>query len=178
MLDSRQKRLIMDVSLQKIPDDVFIKEYPVKAECVGDLISNIMSFALHEKDEKGVEYALYLAARFGFPKNYENLLISALDSPDHCSHDNILSVMEELELRDDAVVDALYKGALSSFDYLEGDREDGLYGFNWNCIYVLGRIGGDYATKKLMELTNSEVHEISEKARHVIEKYKLKTGHL
>ena len=180
MLSDKQKNLIMSVINNnplrsgKISDNIFFREYPVKDGSIERLISSLINEALQEKDAVGVEYAMYLGAHFGFSKEQKKLLILLLDSPDHRRHDDVVRALDLLKLKDDDVVDALYRGANSKFEYLKEDRADGNYMLNWNCIFSLAKIGNNYSIKKLENLLDCNVENIRAKVLVVMRKYGFK----
>ncbi|MDI4745944.1 hypothetical protein MJL33_30645, partial [Salmonella enterica subsp. enterica serovar Kentucky] len=51
--------------------------------------------------------------------------------------------------------------ALTEFDYLSDDRDDGIYTLSWNCIYALAKIATPYAINKLKWLCDDASSRIN-----------------
>lgn len=65
-------------------------------------------------------------------------------------------------------IEALFNCALSNFNYLRDDREDGIYTLSWNCMCALAKIASPDASDKLMQLSRCNVQEIKVKAIQIM----------
>ncbi|EOI5727218.1 hypothetical protein ACMS09_000610 [Cronobacter malonaticus] len=176
-MNSEQKNLVLSVvnnkphRAGKITDEEFLKLFPCTQGNVEDFIDDILKNAHFSKDLKEVEYALYIGFHFGFTSKHEDILIHLLDDDFHYKHDDVVRSLIKIKAKSDNAVNVLYKCALSEYDYLADDREDGNYTLAWNCIYALVKIGSNYAIDKLKALSKNPISEIKKKAVQVGKSY-------
>ncbi|EKY3230867.1 HEAT repeat domain-containing protein [Cronobacter malonaticus] len=176
-MNSEQKNLVLSVvnnkphRAGKITDEEFLKLFPCTQGNVEDFIDDILKNAHFSKDLKEVEYALYIGFHFGFTSKHEDILIHLLDDDFHYKHDDVVRALIKIKAKSDNAVNVLYKCALSEYDYLADDREDGNYTLAWNCIYALVKIGSNYAIDKLKALSKNPISEIKKKAVQVGKSY-------
>lgn len=172
-MNSKQKNLVLSVVNNKplrdgkITDEEFLKLFPCTQENVEDFTDDILKNAHSSKDLKEVEYALYIGFHFGFTRKHEDILIHLLGGDFHYKHDDVVRALAKIKTKSDDAVNALYNCALSEYDYLADDREDGNYMLAWNCIYALAKIGSKYAVEKLKALSRGSTPEIKSKAVQV-----------
>ncbi|ELY3998983.1 hypothetical protein SMY30_003597 [Cronobacter sakazakii] len=176
-MNSEQKKLVLSVVNNKplrdgkITDEEFLKLFPCNQGNVEDFVNDILKNAHSSKDPKEVEYALYIGFHFGFTSKHEDILIHLLDDDFHYKHDDVVLALVKIKAKSDNAANALYKCALSEYDYLADDREDDNYTLAWNCIYALAKTGSNYAIEKLKELSKSSIPEIKSKAVQVGKSY-------
>ncbi|MDF7760355.1 hypothetical protein PU683_12545 [Kosakonia cowanii] len=176
-MNSKQKNLVLSVVNNKplrdgkITDEEFLKLFPCTQENVENFIDDILKNAHSSKDLKEVEYALYIGFHFGFTRKHEDILIHLLGGDFHYKHDDVVRALAKIKTKSDDAVNALYNCALSEYDYLADDREDGNYMLAWNCIYALAKIGSKYAVEKLKALSRGSTPEIKSKAVQVGKSY-------
>lgn len=176
-MNSKQKNLVLSVVNNKplrggkITDEEFLKLFPCTQENVENFIDDILKNAHSSKDLKEVEYALYIGFHFGFTRKHEDNLIHLLGGDFHYKHDDVVRALAKIKTKSDDAVNALYNCALSEYDYLADDREDGNYMLAWNCIYALAKIGSKYAVEKLKALSRGSTPEIKSKAVQVGKSY-------
>ncbi|EMA8639668.1 hypothetical protein U5O47_003884 [Cronobacter malonaticus] len=172
-MNSEQKKLVLSVinnkplRAGKITDEEFLKLFPCTQGNIENFIDDILKNAHFSKDLKEVEYALYIGFHFGFTSKHEDILIHLLDDDFHYKHDDVVRALIKIKAKSDNAVNVLYKCALSEYDYLADDREDGNYTLAWNCIYALVKIGSNYAIEKLKALSKNPISEIKKKAVQV-----------
>ncbi|EPT7033290.1 HEAT repeat domain-containing protein [Cronobacter malonaticus] len=172
-MNSEQKKLVLSVNNNKplragkITDEEFLKLFPCTQGNIENFIDDILKNAHFSKDLKEVEYALYIGFHFGFTSKHEDILIHLLDDDFHYKHDDVVRALIKIKAKSDNAVNVLYKCALSEYDYLADDREDGNYTLAWNCIYALVKIGSNYAIEKLKALSKNPISEIKKKAVQV-----------
>ncbi|EIZ8958162.1 hypothetical protein NUU98_18680 [Cronobacter sakazakii] len=176
-MNSEQKKLVLSVVNNKplrdgkITDEEFLKLFPCNQGNVEDFVNDILKNAHSSKDPKEVEYALYIGFHFGFTSKHEDILIHLLDDDFHYKHDDVVLALVKIKAKSDNAANALYKCALSEYDYLADHREDDNYTLAWNCIYALAKTGSNYAIEKLKELSKSSIPEIKSKAVQVGKSY-------
>ncbi|EOC3070567.1 hypothetical protein ABUP50_003102 [Cronobacter malonaticus] len=176
-MNSEQKNLVLSVVNNKPPrsgkitDEEFLKLFPCTQENVEEFVNAILRNAHSSKDLKEVEYALYIGFHFGFTSKHEDILIHLLGDDFHYKHDDVVRALVKIKAKSDNTVNVLYKCALSEYDYLADDREDGNYTLAWNCIYALVKIGSNYAIDKLKALSKNPISEIKKKAVQVGKSY-------
>ncbi|ELQ6065151.1 hypothetical protein SM092_003654 [Cronobacter sakazakii] len=176
-MNSEQKKLVLSVVNNKplrdgkITDEEFLKLFPCNQGNVEDFVNDILKNAHSSKDPKEVEYALYIGFHFGFTSKHEDILIHLLDDYFHYKYDDVVLALVKIKAKSDNAANALYKCALSEYDYLADDREDDNYTLAWNCIYALAKIGSNYAIEKLKELSKNSIPEIKSKAVQVGKSY-------
>ncbi|EPT7055993.1 HEAT repeat domain-containing protein [Cronobacter sakazakii] len=176
-MNSEQKNLVLSVvnnkplRAGKITDEEFLKLFPCTQGNVEDFVNDILKNAHSSKDPKEVEYALYISFHFTFTSKHEDILIHLLDDDLHYKHEDVVRALVKIKAKSDNAVNVLYKCALSEYDYLADDREDGNYTLAWNCIYALVKIGSNYAIEKLKALSKNPIPEIKNKAVQVGKSY-------
>ena len=103
--------------------------------------------AIEAKDDERVELALDECFRSGFTHDHVPALIELLGQPWHSRHEDVVSVLQKL--RDPRAVDALFKEAHATYEYLEYDE---FYGLARKCTWALADIGTPEAKAQLEAL--------------------------
>ncbi|ELG4269574.1 hypothetical protein RN251_004438 [Salmonella enterica] len=178
-MDSRQKKLVLSVINNKpihegkVSDEDFLAEFPSGCDNVSEFVTKLLIESCVSMDAQCVELSLYVGFHFGFSGADELILDKLLVCDFHYRHDEIVRALVLIGASTDETVDALSKCALTEFDYLSDDRDDGIYTLSWNCIYALAKIATPYAINKLKWLSECDIQEIKDKAVDVIKKYKI-----
>jgi len=162
MIDSAKRELVLSVINNyplrdgKIADENFIGKYTNFNKTLSQKIKEELEEALAKKDALSLELSLYVSFHFCFSNDDEEFLVSILNGTWHQKHDEILRAFVKMKACSDSVVDSIYHCAINEFDFLEDDKDDGIYTLSSSCIYALAKIGTEYAVKKLRILSGNE----------------------
>ncbi|WP_039057814.1 hypothetical protein [Enterobacter sp. Bisph1] len=158
----------------KITDEEFLRKFLNGPANINEAISRELNNSLVTKDPVSLELAMYLGFHFEFSENDVNTLASLMTENWHEKHADVLRALVGLKSHSSEVVDAIYHCAITDFDYLEDDREDGIFTLASDCIYALAKIGTPCAIDKLKLLMESRWEEVREQVDNVMRNYDLK----
>lgn len=99
-------------------------------------IIELLEAAASSHDPDFVEYALQCADASGLKPTYVPALISILKSPEHHSHEDIVSALQIL--KDPRAAEALFNAALIQHEYLVYDER---FALARKCTWALADIG-------------------------------------
>jgi len=150
MITQRQIRLVYDLANDRISAETFVREFGA-AEPRDKIAPAILETALIEKNAADVAHGLAVGFKLGFSAEYTKLLSNLFELDWHCSHEDIISALDEL--RDSELVDLFYKATRVIPPYLDFDENRALA---VKAIWALGNLGTDKARTKLKEISQSE----------------------
>lgn len=179
MIDFDKRDLVLSVINNnplregKISDEDFIEKYTRLNKAISQKIKEELENSLLKKNAFTLELTLYVGFHFSFSIDDEEILVLILNGSWHQKHDEVLRALVKIKACSNSAVDSIYYCAINNFDYLEDDKDDGIYTLSSNCIYALAKIGTEYAVEKLYLLSKNGQQEISKKAKEVMEYYNL-----
>jgi hypothetical protein len=169
-MKENERRLILELGINKISEQEFIERFPVNIKGNSDYVEELLNNAHDDKNSDDVDYALMIAYKFNLiTEKYIDVLCKLLGSDWHYKHEDIARGLQKL--RSEKAVEVLYKTALTKFEYLDYDNS---YSLARKCMWALGDIHTDKAIEKLKLLAESEDKEIKEYAIEQFNREKIK----
>ena len=160
------KKLILDLSLEKINIDDFFQDYSNQVD--SNHVLQLINEAYSKKDYSELEYSLLLGFKFEtFSNDYGNVLNKLIQEDWHFKHEDLALILQDLKLPES--VDPLYVAALKRLDYLNYDDS---FAVARKCIHALGDIGTEAALEKLKQLSNTNIAIIKEKVEKQLNYYR------
>lgn len=147
----RDRKLILDLMLGRTPEDGFLREYGARREEMPAKSLEMLRRALAEKDPQGVEFGKLLMFKFGFSKEFLDILNQLAEAPWHTRHEDVVSALADL--KDPSSVEILARTAVASHPYLEFDKA---FALGTKSIYALWGIQTPEAVAKLGELARNK----------------------
>jgi hypothetical protein len=155
-VNDNERKLILDLALNKISEQEFIKRFSVNPNSNPNYIMGFLINAYNEKNADDVEYSLMLIYKFNLiTEEYVDILCKLLECDWHYKHEDIARTLQVL--RSPISIESLYKTALTKFEYLEYDNS---YALSRKCTWALGDINTDESKRKLEMLAGSDDEEI------------------
>lgn len=154
MMTDKDRRLIIDLSLQKITSDKFIDYFNFKGENIKDYILKVLREGYFKKNEEDIEYGLLMyfsLNRFNFDKSNIIFLGNLLLEKWHNSHEDIVMIMQKL--KDPSSIPFLEKAIYLNLDYLSYNNNESLIR---KCAFALGDINTPESKEVINKLLQSD----------------------
>lgn len=160
------EQAVKKLILGKISKEEFLTLIKVKSECLGEELSEMLSFAYKQNSDSNVEISIYLIFKYEqINEKYLDVLNNLILCDWHEQHENIAMLLQRLKAPKS--VDYLYATINQKYSYLEYDDS---YALAVKCIWALGDIGNEEAKEYLKKLLNSENEIIVENAKKQLER--------
>jgi hypothetical protein len=160
LTSENQRDLIIDFSLDRISEDIFLASYPATSDDVVDLGRKILEVAATEQVDTEVEHGLLLGFHYGITHSYVGSLLRLANAPWHHSHENIVSALDDLRVPEAA--DELYKAALADYPYRDYDDS---YSLGVKAIWALGNLATEPAIQHLGALRRCGIRTLERNAK-------------
>jgi len=160
-----EKKLVMELSLNAITKEEFLRRYPFDVERDGVHVLKLLRDAYSQKDADDVEHALLLGFSFGFDKACVPILNQLIVEDWHFKHEDIARLLQGF--KNPSSIDVLYQTALAEYDYLGYDDS---YALAVKCIWALGDINTASSREKLKQLTSSSNQVVSDAAEKQLQR--------
>jgi len=157
LLTETQRHLIIDfIDGDILPEEITAALGTVPLDTPNLILMLLQSAVASENSQEAAgAFGLIRSFRNTLDKSAVPLLITLLQRNDHYWHEEIVSTLQGIK-EDSRAVDALFKTALSMYDYLGYDDSSALAR---KCTWALADIGNENAYQKLQLLsTNSNAH--------------------
>jgi hypothetical protein len=154
-----KEQLIINLMLHRISEAEFLEQYGLDPRVDPSHVLQLIDEATASRHADGIECALLLGFRFGFPKDIVPTLCKLLPATWHRQHENMAMIIEDMP--DPIAVEPLYQAALTKYDYLDYDDT---YALANKCIWALGAIANKEAESKLYLLAQSDIRFIKRDA--------------
>jgi hypothetical protein len=159
-MTNNERDMVQKLMEKSISNEDFKRDFTVNvAQNIG-YIKELLEIAYTEKNSDDVEYLLFVGFMFNlFTQEYVDVLCNLIEAPWHQQHENIAMIFQSL--KSPKTTEALYKTALTEYEYLDYDES---YALAVKCIWALGGINTDESREKLKLLTQSENEIIRDNA--------------
>jgi hypothetical protein len=153
-MNKRIDELLWSLSLDKISEQEFLKEYSkiIKTDVNDEYCINLLKKGLTNKDGDKIDEALTVASILGcFSEKFSEIFCELLKVDCHYEHENIAMLLKDF--KDPSTVNCLFDATHLQFDYLDYDDN---YQFARKCIKALADIDNEEAINKLHLLTQHD----------------------
>jgi len=164
-MNTQHRQAVIDYMLKKISLRRLLELYPVDPRTDRNHVHDLLADAIACKDPDKLGTAKLLGFEFGFTRNCVPLLNELLLCGWHKYHEDVASALQIL--KDPSSIDALFKAALTDWDYLNYDRA---FALARKCCWALGDINTDEADQKLQILSKSDNATKAAAAREQLER--------
>jgi hypothetical protein len=151
MMTSRQKQSALDLLVNAVSEEEFLRRFRTTRAGAGKLSLNILEEAERTKSADEVRYGLLIGSRFGISPDHLEVLRRLSNADWHTEHEDIVMALNEL--RDRRAVDDLYQAAVKLYPYLEYDESHALA---VKAIWALGNLKDPAADERLRWLAKSD----------------------
>jgi HEAT repeat protein len=145
------------------PEDLI---FPIEPGLTPSLVLERLSNGATSQDSDKIQLAITSAFQIGLRPEFVPKLLDILVLPNHISHEDIVSYLQQL--KDRRAVDVLYRTALTSHPYLDNDE---FFGLARKCTWALADIGTPEALTKLKLLASVENPSVASYAQKRIDSW-------
>jgi HEAT repeat protein len=166
-MDEQEKKLIMQLAMNRISRDQFIACYPIDLIEDPNYFPRELESAFDSKDKDAVEYVLLVAGHLGKIDPCLPSLRRLLPEEWHNQHEVIIDILASVKDPSDA---DLFCSALSTvYPYIDG-VEDFMVPIWVKCIWALGSLGTPEARECLSEALESPYEGVRDAAARQFER--------
>ncbi|MEL6192113.1 MAG: hypothetical protein AAFR66_08690 [Bacteroidota bacterium] len=146
-LTENQKKIILDLALQKLSLQEFFEKYPLDESQIKDYIHQLYKEAFDEKSDDTLEFSLLLHGFLGlrdWRNGFSSIWRELLKEGWHRQHEDLVVCITGFE--DPQDIDLLFQIACTKFDYM---IEEDNVALTTRCVYALGSLHHPEAKKRI-----------------------------
>jgi hypothetical protein len=125
------------------------------------LAPGLLRDAERERSAEDLQCALIIGFVFGFSPVHQSTLCRLVDADWHFRHQDVVSVLQDMGMKDRDTIDALFRVTQTKWPYLDYDESRALA---TKAIWALGNIANDAADAELRFLAESDEPRLRDEA--------------